>query len=160
MNCSRLQRVCRVYRPPIVLPYYHSGMGAVMPYRARIPRLNHSVTVTFGDPVDLDDVACNCNKAGHNQRAVWKEITARVHSTLSDLETRSVANVDQTKDGWAPARHMVGHGGRLLYKPDGTPVPVEEAQDPASDESVSRGCGFCQAMKICNTKTIMIVARD
>jgi hypothetical protein len=110
-----------------------------MPYRARIPRINHSVTVTFGDPVELDDVVCNCNKAGHDQKAVWKEITARIHATLSDLEMRSVANVDQTKSGWAPARHLRGHGGRLLYKPDGTAVPVEDAQDLAPAGTSHKG---------------------
>lgn len=105
-----------------------------MPYRARVPRVGHNVTITMGDPVAIDDIACNCNKDGYDQREVWREITQRVHSSLAALETRSVANVDQTKSGWAPARHVRGHEGRELCKPDGTPVPHGDAA-PAEETS-------------------------
>ena len=66
----------------MVLPYYHSGMGAVMPYKAIVPRVGHNVTITFGEPVELDDVTCNCNKDGVSQEQVWRDITARVRSSL------------------------------------------------------------------------------
>ena len=69
-------------RAPVVLPYYHTGMGDVMPYKARVPRFGHNVTVTFGDPVALDDVTCNCNKKGCDQQKVWQEITNRVRASL------------------------------------------------------------------------------
>jgi pyruvate-formate lyase-activating enzyme len=66
----------------VVLPFYHTGMAAVMPYRARFPRFGHNVTVTFGEPVELDDVTCDCNKAGCDQQQVWQEITARIRTSL------------------------------------------------------------------------------
>lgn len=69
-------------REPVVLPYYHTGMGAVMPFQARLPRVGHNVTVTFGDPVPLADVTCQCNKKGVDQRQVWRTITKRVEASL------------------------------------------------------------------------------
>lgn len=89
-----------------MLPFYHAGMGAVMPYKARLPHFGHNVTVTLGDPLDLSDLVCNCNRAGCDQQEVWRAITGRVRAALRDLEVRTVANVDQTKTGAAPRRHI------------------------------------------------------
>ena len=45
-------------RDPIVLPFYHSGMGRVLPRHGRLPRAGHSVAVVVGQPVDLADLTC------------------------------------------------------------------------------------------------------
>jgi len=89
-----------------VLPYYHSGMGAVMPYRAWLPRMGANVHVTFGEPVKLDGITCDCNRAGVDQQQVWRDITRKVKEALLDLESHSVNNVDQVKSGAAPERHV------------------------------------------------------
>lgn len=65
-----------------MLPFYHTGMGDVMPYQARLPRWGHNVTVTFGDPVQLDDLTCKCNKKGCDQQQLWSEITRRIRTSL------------------------------------------------------------------------------
>lgn len=57
-------------RAPVVLPFYHSGMARVMPYRARLPQVGQRVHVLVGEPVQIEDVACNCNRAGVNQEEV------------------------------------------------------------------------------------------
>jgi hypothetical protein len=57
-------------------------MAAIMPYKARVPRFGHNVTVTFGEPLQLDDITCKCNKKGYNQEKVWQEITQRVRASL------------------------------------------------------------------------------
>lgn len=106
-------------REPIVLPYYHSGMGAVMPYKGRFPRMGHNVIVTFGEPLDLKDLTCKCNKDGFNQQEVWRDLTARVGDSLRDLESRSVTNVDQVKEGVAPSKFAYRKGA----SDDGSPPP-------------------------------------
>lgn len=40
-------------RPPVVLPYYHTGMGDVFPYKARLPRVGHRVQVSFANSLAL-----------------------------------------------------------------------------------------------------------
>lgn len=42
----------------MVLPFYHSGMGRVMPKKAVVPRPGHSVHVVVGQPVELSDLTC------------------------------------------------------------------------------------------------------
>lgn len=83
-------------RAPVVLPLYHSGMGDVMPKYARLPRIGKQVTVIVGEPVELSDVTCNCNRDGIDQRQVWKEITERVGHALKVLEEQAPPNTNQT----------------------------------------------------------------
>lgn len=92
-----------------MLPYYHTGMGDVFPYKARLPRVGHDVKVLFGEPLDLSDLTCNCNKAGVDQQKVWQEITGRVRAAMVELEDQSDPNTDQINVGRAPQRHESGH---------------------------------------------------
>lgn len=112
---AHMQRPAHTLRaacsPPIVLPFYHAGMGAVMPYKARLPHFGHNVTVTLGEPLDLSDLVCDCNSPACDQAEVWRAITGRVRDALQDLEVRTVDNVDQTKTGAAPQRHMHSRKG-------------------------------------------------
>ena len=41
-----------------MLPFYHSGMGPVLPRHGRLPRAGHSVAVVVGQPIDLADLTC------------------------------------------------------------------------------------------------------
>ncbi len=43
-----------------MLPFYHSGMGRVLPKHGRVPRAGQRVVVTLGEPVPLDDLAPGC----------------------------------------------------------------------------------------------------
>ena len=81
--------------PPIVLPWYHSGMGDIMPKGARIPRVGHAVSVVVGEPLNLDDVICKCGDQRHNQEAVWRELTERIGKALRALEQESPPNTSQ-----------------------------------------------------------------
>ena len=56
--------VLAVARDPVVLPFYHSGMAAVMPEHGRIPRVGKHVTVTVGEPVPVSDLTCGCRRKG------------------------------------------------------------------------------------------------
>lgn len=139
-------------RDPVVLPFYHSGMGAVLPKRTRRPRTGHDVRVVVGQPVELADLTCRsvgchcwlagwlggwgrgcwvrvradvlpccgatqrpgpsqplpppprrCNRAGEDQRQVWRDITHRIGESLRALEARAPRNPDQVLGG--PRQH-------------------------------------------------------
>lgn len=49
--------------PPLVVPFHHTGMSGVMPASRPIPRVNNSVHVVVGDPIDMADLLLRCRKA-------------------------------------------------------------------------------------------------
>lgn len=51
-------------RDPVILPYFHSGMARVMPFKHTLPGVGHSVEVAVGQPVDLAHITCRCNQQG------------------------------------------------------------------------------------------------
>lgn len=51
-------------RDPIILPYFHSGMSRVMPFKSMIPRIGQEVVVAVGQPLDLGHITCRCNQPG------------------------------------------------------------------------------------------------
>lgn len=61
-------------RCPVVVPFYHSGMGRVMPEHGRIPRVGRQVDITIGVPMDVSDLACRCGQPGVDQKQ------ARLHT--------------------------------------------------------------------------------
>ncbi|GMH43675.1 hypothetical protein BSKO_11597 [Bryopsis sp. KO-2023] len=79
----------------IVLPFFHSGMGAVMPNKARFPRAGNQVEVVIGEPIDLSDLTCKCNQKG-NPHEAWQEITQRIETSLKKMEENAKPNRDQT----------------------------------------------------------------
>lgn len=64
---------------PLVLPIFHTGMGDVMPAKARVPRVGNRVTVNVGEPVDVSDLLRKCACAGGSRPELWAQITARLH---------------------------------------------------------------------------------
>ncbi|CAL8463510.1 g3044 [Coccomyxa elongata] len=85
-------------RCPVVLPFYHSGMGRVMPEHGRIPRVGRQVDITVGEPMDVSDLACRCGQPGVDQKQVWKDITERICHGLQELEETSPPNANQLKE--------------------------------------------------------------
>ena len=57
-------------RAPPVLPFYHSGMGRVLPKHKWVPRVGQSVTVAIGQPVNLDTELAKCNCKEYDQELV------------------------------------------------------------------------------------------
>lgn len=112
-------------RDPVVLPFYHSGMGGVMPKHKRVPRAGNEVRVVVGQPVDLSDLTCRCNQAGEDQRMVWRDITHRIGAALHELEGQAPPNADQMQGGRRQhdeERHRHSEGAL----PEGPPGEVEE----------------------------------
>jgi len=84
-------------RAPVVLPFYHSGMGRILPKHCVLPRVGHTVHVSVGEPLDLAEVTSRCNCEQYEQSEVWTAITQKIAEALADLERRSVPNWDQAK---------------------------------------------------------------
>lgn len=94
-------------RDPIILPFYHSGMGDVMPMHSVIPRVGAKVSVTIGHPIEVSDITCRCNQPGQDQQQVWKELTERLYTALKKLESESPSNTDQVKQKVEQAENKV-----------------------------------------------------
>lgn len=52
------------HRDPIILPFFHSGMSRVMPFKSSLPRVGQTVVVAVGQPLDLSHITCRCNQPG------------------------------------------------------------------------------------------------
>ncbi len=106
----------------MVLPFYHSGMGAVLPEHGRIPRVGKRVTVTVGEPVDVSDLTCRCGEKGEQRRQAWKDITERICEALHALEEASPPNVDQ-RAGRQPAQAPAQESGEEQLKKEDPVLP-------------------------------------
>lgn len=66
-NCSNLH-LC--HRDPLVVPFYHTGMGIIQPRGSTLPRVGRQLHVTIGQPLPLGDLTCRCGRAGEDQQQV------------------------------------------------------------------------------------------
>ncbi|GFR45151.1 hypothetical protein Agub_g6534 [Astrephomene gubernaculifera] len=90
-------------RDPTVLPFYHSGMGAVLPLGAKGFAVGQKVQVRVGEAVPLADLTCGCDaESEEERRRTWIRITERVREALVELERECPPNPDQS--GKAPAK--------------------------------------------------------
>ncbi|CAG9466934.1 unnamed protein product [Pedinophyceae sp. YPF-701] len=80
---------------PLVVPFYHSGMGDVMPLWSKFPSVGHDVRVAVGAPIEMDDVLCKCARKGGSTPDVWMEIASRIEQRLSQLAQEVPDNTDQ-----------------------------------------------------------------
>lgn len=88
-------------QPPALLPFYHSGMGEVMPRGARVPRVfsGKKVTVVVGDEVDVSDLSPGCSSPDPAVReATWAAIAERLRAALARLEAQAPRNRDQRSE--------------------------------------------------------------
>lgn len=68
-------------RDPLVVPFYHTGMGIIQPRGSTLPRVGRQLHVTIGRPLPLGDLTCRCGKAGEDQQQVCANV--RLGSALS-----------------------------------------------------------------------------
>lgn len=74
--------------PPMVVPFYHTGMEQVMPKKGRFPRLNKHIHIFVGNPIDLDHLICKC-QGTRNPQITWSEITKEIEKSLKELEAEA-----------------------------------------------------------------------
>ena len=53
-----------------MLPFYHSGMGRILPKHCVLPRAGNTVHVTVGEPIDLKELTSRCNCEQYKQSEV------------------------------------------------------------------------------------------
>jgi len=84
---------------PIVLPFWHSGMGVIKPYGKWSMAMGERVHVTVGEPLDLRDLTAKCARCEKNAKArdhLHAQIMARVESALKKLEARNARERAET----------------------------------------------------------------
>ena len=76
---------------PMLLPFYHRGMEAILPIGSRLPRIGNSVRVLFGAPTQVDDawIDARTDGAGDGQ-ASRQGVTQWCEETLAELEARAL----------------------------------------------------------------------
>jgi len=83
---------------PIILPFYHSGMGRILPKGGRLPRAGKQIKIYVGNAIPMEDLAERCRNAQltEDQKCVWQDVVARIADALRSLETQGLPNPDQT----------------------------------------------------------------
>lgn len=64
-----------------MLPFFHSGMGNVQPRGVAVPRVGQHVTVTVGEPLQLQHLTCRCNQPSEDQPTVSELAQLDYYST-------------------------------------------------------------------------------
>jgi len=100
-------------QPPILLPFYHSGMAEVMPRKGKIPRVfnfggsdgsndddeKKKIVVVVGEEVDVSDLNAGCSSPDEGTRkATWAAIAERLRRELVRLEEKAPRNRDQRSE--------------------------------------------------------------
>lgn len=86
---------------PIGLPFYHTGMGEVLPIGAKVPRRGKKIKLVFGAPIDYSEEfvaeVAGSDEAAQRGPKLWEALTAQAYDVLSSLE-RSVRPEDFNGD--------------------------------------------------------------
>jgi monolysocardiolipin acyltransferase len=78
---------------PLVLPFYHYGMQAILPVSATRPRSGHRVRVVFGEAIDCTpewiDQTCR-RRLGDTTGGpkLWDALSAELYDTLAAMQRR------------------------------------------------------------------------
>jgi len=77
---------------PMLLPFYHRGMEAILPIGSRFPRVGNSVRVFFGAPTQVDDQWLEAQTQGAlDGQSGRHSITQWCEATLASLEELALA---------------------------------------------------------------------
>jgi hypothetical protein len=73
-------------QPPIILPFVHSGMEALMPKGAKAPAVGKGVRVLVGEPVQVDDLVLAAQQQGWSRDELYVAVSNRVSRELRRLK--------------------------------------------------------------------------
>mmetsp|Transcript_16092 Transcript_16092/g.26537 ORF Transcript_16092/g.26537 Transcript_16092/m.26537 type:complete len:475 (+) Transcript_16092:130-1554(+) len=74
--------------PPVILPFYHTGLEDVLPVGSLVPHFGVKVRVLVGEPIKIDDLLNQHSASEISSRHVlYAEIAARVGLALRGLRT-------------------------------------------------------------------------
>ncbi|GLC44447.1 hypothetical protein PLESTB_000468800 [Pleodorina starrii] len=74
--------------PPLVVPFVHRGMEAVMPRGAVLPAVGQQIDVLVGDPIPVADLLAAARSEGWPADRLHTAVAARVGHGLQDLRRR------------------------------------------------------------------------
>ncbi|EIE23442.1 glycerol-3-phosphate 1-acyltransferase, partial [Coccomyxa subellipsoidea C-169] len=102
---GRLVAACR--QTPLVVPFVHSGMDAVVPRGSALPRPGRSVRLLVGDPILVADLMRTAEEqAWPDDRlyiAIADRIGAHLHALKARLEDAPLSQVRQPANIYCPA---------------------------------------------------------
>ncbi|MGB0592006.1 MAG: lysophospholipid acyltransferase family protein [Myxococcota bacterium] len=76
---------------PLLLPFYHRGMEAVLPIGGRLPRLGKTVRVLFDPPTQVNDAWLETLASeGSDEEGLRHRVTQWCEATLAGLERRAL----------------------------------------------------------------------
>ena len=78
--------------PPVVLPFWHSGMERVKPYGVGMLYPFNHVHVTVGEPVDFSDMVGRCRKCRNDaqREELFRSMMARVEQGMRETRERNL----------------------------------------------------------------------
>ena len=80
---------------PIVVPFYHLGMGDILRKGEKKLGLNKHVHVIVGDPIDFDDIL---DEHYEHETLRYVAITTRISERLQQLQLRLQQRIDAECD--------------------------------------------------------------
>jgi monolysocardiolipin acyltransferase len=84
---------------PVVMPFYHRGMGSILPIGARFPRRGQRVVVLFGEAVTLDEEWLKpMTERARDTEELWGALRDWSEARLVDLESALERRVGFFKD--------------------------------------------------------------
>jgi monolysocardiolipin acyltransferase len=78
--------------PPVVLPFWHSGMEQVKPYGLMMFYPFKHVHVTVGEPIDFSDLVGRCQKCRNDTQRedLFRSMVARVEESMRETRVRNL----------------------------------------------------------------------
>ncbi|HCP45301.1 MAG TPA: hypothetical protein DIU15_04635 [Deltaproteobacteria bacterium] len=77
---------------PVAMPFYHRGMGELLPIGSRLPRWGNQVKVRFGHPTRIDQRWVEgLEGAAEGASSRWQAATAWAQAQLCELETTALS---------------------------------------------------------------------
>eukprot|EP00899_Mesostigma_viride_P018818 jgi/Mesvir1/26938/Mv20659-RA.1 len=71
--------------PPLIIPFVHAGMHAIIPVGSSIPSAGNKVSVLIGEPVDVSDLLSLYKDRQMRPRELFAAVTDRVGQALTEL---------------------------------------------------------------------------
>ncbi|XP_057296350.1 tafazzin-like [Hydractinia symbiolongicarpus] len=79
-------------KPPIVLPFYHTGMNDFLPTsKPYIPRFGKDITVCIGEPINYTNILKRCQQQDCSQMELRKSLTDLVEQSFAKLKLQTEA---------------------------------------------------------------------
>ncbi|GBG61250.1 hypothetical protein CBR_g19782 [Chara braunii] len=71
---------------PMVVPFIHKGMEAIIPVGQSLPKVGKKIAVLVGDPIPIDDLMQGYRSGLCSQAEVYRAVAARVGRRMNELK--------------------------------------------------------------------------